>query len=141
MTTFPKSTRRNIKLNKFAFGTPWLPDLLSNHWFMSPVWNFCRWVADVPLRETSLSANERGETSAFRRLPLILKYIVVLDTNDTALWYTIKICKMTMYFFGLTYFKPKQSITYFHSTIALQMHQFQWWYLLNVRESFLLIYK
>ena len=31
---------------------------------------FCRWVADVPSRETSLSGDERGETSAFRRLLL-----------------------------------------------------------------------
>ena len=31
-------------------------------------WNFCRWVADVPPRETYLSGDERGETSAVRRL-------------------------------------------------------------------------
>ena len=31
----------------------WLPDLLCKHWFTSSVWNFCRWVADVPSRETS----------------------------------------------------------------------------------------
>ena len=35
--TLPKSTRRNVKLNKFAFGTPWLPDLLCKHWFTSSV--------------------------------------------------------------------------------------------------------
>ena len=51
--TLPKSTRRNVKLNKFAFGTPWLLDLLCKHWFISSLWNFCRWVADVPPRETS----------------------------------------------------------------------------------------
>ena len=28
---FPKLTRRNVKLNKFAFGIPRLPDLLSKH--------------------------------------------------------------------------------------------------------------
>ena len=66
--TLPKSTRRNVKLNKFAFGTPWLPDLLCKHWFTSLVWNFCRWVADVPPRETSPSGDERGETSAVRKL-------------------------------------------------------------------------
>ena len=66
--TLPKSTRRNVKLNKFAFGTPWLPDLLCKHWFTSSAWNFCRWVADVPPRETSLSGDERGETSAVRRI-------------------------------------------------------------------------
>ena len=47
-----KLTRRNIKLKKFAFGTPWLPDLLCKCWFMSSVWNFYRWVTDVPPRET-----------------------------------------------------------------------------------------
>ena len=45
-----------------------LPNILCNHWFTSSVWNFCRWVADVPPRETSLSGDERGETSAVRRL-------------------------------------------------------------------------
>ena len=58
----------NVKLNKFAFGTPWLPDLLCKHWFMSSVWNFCRWVADVPPCETSLSGDEQEETSAVHRL-------------------------------------------------------------------------
>ena len=50
----PKSTRRNVQLNKKnAFGTPRLPDLLCKHWFTTAVWNFYRWVADVPPRETS----------------------------------------------------------------------------------------
>ena len=49
--TLPKSTRRNVKLNKFAFGTAWLPELSCKHWFKSSVWNLCRWVADVPPRE------------------------------------------------------------------------------------------
>ena len=51
--TLPKSTRRNVKLNKFAFGTLWLPDLLCKHWFTLSVQNFCRWIADVPPRKTS----------------------------------------------------------------------------------------
>ena len=46
--TSTKSIRRNIKSNKFTFGTQWLPDLLCKHWFTSSVWNFCRWGADVP---------------------------------------------------------------------------------------------
>ena len=50
----PKSTRRNIKLNKFAIRTPWLPDLLCKHLF--------------PPRKTSLSVDEQGETSAVCRL-------------------------------------------------------------------------
>ena len=51
------STRRNLKLNKFTFGTPWRPDLLiSKHWFVSSVRNFCCWIVDVPPRETSPAA-------------------------------------------------------------------------------------
>ena len=34
-------------------GTPWLPHLLCKHRFLSSVWNFCHWVADVPPCETS----------------------------------------------------------------------------------------
>ena len=52
----PKSTRRHVKLDKFVFGTLWLPDLLCKHWFASSVWNFCCWVADVPPRVTSTAA-------------------------------------------------------------------------------------
>ena len=55
-TTLPKATRRHVKLDKFVFGTPWLLDLFCKHWFASSVWNFCRWVADVPPRETSPAA-------------------------------------------------------------------------------------
>ena len=33
--------------------------------FTSSVWNFCRWVADVPPRETSPSGEERGKTCVF----------------------------------------------------------------------------
>ena len=32
---------------------PWLLDLLRKHWFVSSAWNFCHWVADVPLHGTS----------------------------------------------------------------------------------------
>ena len=39
--------------------------------FASSVWNFCRSVADVPPRETSLNGDERGETSAIPRLTRI----------------------------------------------------------------------
>ena len=69
--TLPKSTRRNVELNKFAFGTPWLPNLLCKHWFTSSVWNFCRRAADVPPCEMSLSGDERGETPAVCGLVLI----------------------------------------------------------------------
>ena len=33
--------------------------------FTSSVWSFCRWVADVPPRETSPGVNEQGERSVF----------------------------------------------------------------------------
>ena len=75
-------TRRNVKLSEFAFGTPWLLDLLCKNWFTSSVWNFCRWVADVPPCETSLNGNEREETSAVRRLFLgwtsVLKFCLLI---------------------------------------------------------------
>ena len=53
--TLPKSTKRNVKSNKFAFGTLWLPDLLCKHWYTcaSSIRNFCHWVADVLPCETS----------------------------------------------------------------------------------------
>ena len=31
----PKSTRRNVRLNKFTFGTPWLPDLSCHQYGIS----------------------------------------------------------------------------------------------------------
>ena len=58
-TTLAKSTTRHVRLDKFTFGTPWLPDLLSKHWFASSVWNFCRWVADVPPHEMSPAAKSK----------------------------------------------------------------------------------
>ena len=69
-----------MKLDKFVFGTPWLLDLLCEHWFASSVWNFCRWVADVHSRETSPSGEERGETVVFadyRARGIIVKYFLI----------------------------------------------------------------
>ena len=54
--TLPKPTRRHIKLDKVIFGFPWLLDLWCKHWFASSIWNFCRWVANVPPRERSPAA-------------------------------------------------------------------------------------
>ena len=62
--TLLKLTMRNVKLNKFAFVTPWLPDLLCKHWFTSSVWNFCRWVADVPPRKPSPSGNDDSQKNS-----------------------------------------------------------------------------
>ena len=41
--------------------------LMTGFWtdFMSSVWNFCRWAADVPPREMSPSGDEGGEMSVF----------------------------------------------------------------------------
>ena len=47
--TLVKLTRKNVKFNKFGCGTPWIPGIL----FTSPVWNFCRWVTDIPPHQTS----------------------------------------------------------------------------------------
>ena len=44
--TLTKSTMRNVQLNKFEFGNPWLLDSFCQHWFTSSVWNFCPWVAE-----------------------------------------------------------------------------------------------
>ena len=57
--------RRNIKSNKFTFGTSWLLDLLCKHCFTSSVWNFCHLVADVTPGEMSPSGEEQGETAVF----------------------------------------------------------------------------
>ena len=67
--TLPKSTRRNVKLKKFVFGSLWLPDLLCKHWFTSSVWNFCRWVADVVPCEKS-PAGRSGQKRLYSQVTL-----------------------------------------------------------------------
>ena len=52
----------NYSVHQLALLTGFRTDLASS------AWNFCRWVADVPPRETSLSGDKRGETSAVCRL-------------------------------------------------------------------------
>ena len=47
--------------------------------FTSSGRNFCRWVAEAPPRETSFSGDERGETSAARRLE---KHAVLIETTN-----------------------------------------------------------
>ena len=69
--TLLKLTRRNVKLKKFAFSTPWLPDLLCKYWFTSSVWNFYRWVADVPPHETSQAARSKEKQLFLQARPLI----------------------------------------------------------------------
>ena len=50
---------------------PWLPDLLCKHWFVSSAWNFCHWVTDVPMHETSQRWRAR-RNGCFRGLKLIV---------------------------------------------------------------------
>ena len=71
--TLLKSTRRNVKFNKCACGTPWLPDILCKHWFTSSIWNFWRWVVDVPQRETSpaVKSEEKQLFSQATKLPVL----------------------------------------------------------------------
>ena len=77
-----------------------------SHWFTSSVWNFCRWVANVPPRETSLSGEERGETSAVRRLHLSLRMSIrnfwpwLYSTSSNQVIFTKKIdCHSTQMLF------------------------------------------
>ena len=64
--TLPKSARRHVKLLKFIFGTPRLPDLLcKHHGFASIIMEFL-----LPSRGRSSvrnvpSGEERGETDVF----------------------------------------------------------------------------
>ena len=69
--TLVKSTRRNVELNKFGCGTPWLPDILCKQRFMSSVWDFCHWVADVPPLETSPAAKSEEKRLFSSRLTFV----------------------------------------------------------------------
>ena len=65
---FSKIDQEKCKIEQICIWNPMTTGLLCNHWFTSSVWNFCCWVADVPLHEMSLSGNEQEEMSAIRRL-------------------------------------------------------------------------
>ena len=80
-----KSTWRNLKLNKFTFGTLRLLDLLSKHWFASSVWNFCHWVQDVPLRKTSPAAKSMDKRM-YRKLKSLFY------PRDLVTWWEIGRC-------------------------------------------------
>lgn len=58
---------RNGNFIKFAYRTPWLPDLSCKHWFWSLVWNFWGHNADV-LHEKWGAGNERLLRVLFCRL-------------------------------------------------------------------------
>ena len=68
-TRYQNRPGRNLKFNKFAFGSLWLPYLLRKHWFTSSVSNFCRWVADVPQRETSPAARNEEKRLFSQAIP------------------------------------------------------------------------
>ena len=95
-TLYKKSISRNLKLNKFTFGTPRLPDLLSKHWFASSVWNFCRWVADVPPRETSPAAKSE-EKRMFSQAKQLEILVTVLEDP-----FSMTILLLWPWFYGLT---------------------------------------
>ena len=63
---------RNIKLNKFAFGTQWLLELLCKHWFMSSVWSFCGWVTKVPPRKTSPVARSKEKRQIWKAISAVV---------------------------------------------------------------------
>ena len=66
--TWPQSSRRNTKVNKFPYRTPWLPDFLCNHWFTSSLWNFCCWGPDIPPSQMSFRQGAKRDIafSSFR---------------------------------------------------------------------------
>ena len=95
--TLVKSTRRNVKLNKFGWGTPSLPDILCKHWFTS----LSRWVADVPSRETSREAKSwrngcfRGlsisQNFALRlKIEFFYRLVSSLKVKNIEYWHTVK---------------------------------------------------
>ena len=92
-------TRRNVKLNKFAFWAPWLPVLIIIMWtlILSSVWNFCHWHTDVPLGETSpvVRSEEKGlflqAVQGASGHPLPLKHSPRIQVvKSTALWFRIE---------------------------------------------------
>ena len=99
-----KLTRRNVKLKKFAFGTPWLPDLLCKCWFMSSVWNFYRWVTDVPPRKTSQAVRSEEKQLFSQARPLTRGEILG--------------------FWGMRLMK----IMYLLQPLQWQQQEFYWWY-------------
>ena len=63
---FSKINQEKSKIEQICIWNP----MITGYWFTSSVWNFCCWVSDVPPHETSLSGDEREETSAVHRLQI-----------------------------------------------------------------------
>ena len=81
--TLLKSTRRHVKLDKFVSGIPWLLDLLCKHWIASSARNFCRWVADVPPRETSPTAKSEEKRMFSQARPFKIKKASLPASNPS----------------------------------------------------------
>ena len=90
-TFIPKSTKRSIKLNKFAFGTPWVQDLLCKHWFTSSVWNFCHWVSDFPPCKTSPAVRSEEKRLFHGKLSLTLITIIYGNQQSSLMWGTVSV--------------------------------------------------
>ena len=88
----PKSTWRNIEFNKFAVRTPWLPELLCKHWFISSVWNyFCFWVVHIPPCETfpEVRREEKG---------LFLQAIILVDCKQKSFCHLLSFLEEIIYY-------------------------------------------
>ena len=141
--TLPKLTKRNIKLNKFAFGTPWLLDLLCKHWFRSSIWNFCHWVADVPPCETS-SATRSKEKQLFY-------YLSLSSLNLTPYFLDLARCISQFQGTHLTIWMVNIHITGTLTTISQNSQipgicpglkvGWRWWLLLEVTNAFYVMFE
>ena len=77
---FTKIDQKTRKIGQIYIKTPWLLDLLCEHWFASSVWNFCSWVADVPPRETFPAAKSE-EKRMFSQATFLCTYQCIAPTG------------------------------------------------------------
>ena len=107
--TLPKSTGRNVKLNKFAFVTAWLPDLSCKHWFKSSV---CLSMELVSLSRRRSSSRKRPSAamSEEKRLPsqagvfhiigtFAIRYVSQVNLGDEGGGFHTKVTGMIVVFF------------------------------------------
>ena len=86
---FTKIDQKTCKNRQIYIWTPWLSDLLCKHWFASSVWNFCRWVADVPLRETSPAAKGEEKRTFLQATALEAKPESYVNNGNWTEWSAI----------------------------------------------------
>ena len=55
---FTKIDQEKRKTEQICIWNPMTTGWLCKHWFTSLVWNFCRWVADVPVKRPSAAMRE-----------------------------------------------------------------------------------